>query len=219
MKWTAFVCAAHREFALSESPNDCRLCLAAPQTPQADFPALLAAALDADDVASLVLPAPGPHTRDVIALCIAAAQERGVAALIGNDIEAANVLGADGVHLIADAEAFALARGLLGPSAIIGVDCARSRHDALTFAEKGADYIAFSGSSPEQMEELVSWWADTVVVPCVVWDVASPEDARRFAGAGADFISAGPSIWSVPADVAARARDFNSAIAPGQDAA
>lgn len=204
---------------MSDNRPECRLCLSAPSAPDGNFAGLLAAALDADDVASLVLPAPNASNENLIARCVAAAQERGVAVLIRGDIEAAKRLGADGAHIDADARLFALARGLLGPSAIVGVDCAASRHDALTFGEKGADYIAFSGAGTDSLAGLIEWWAEVVVVPCVAWDVASPADARLLADAGADFVSASPAIWSAAGGPAAAVEAFGAAIARARSAA
>ncbi|MGE3627435.1 MAG: thiamine phosphate synthase [Hyphomicrobiales bacterium] len=196
---------------MSDSRTECRLCLSAPSSPEGDFPALLVSALDADDVASLVLPAPAGSDEKLIARCVAAAQERGVATLIDGDIEAAKRLGADGVHIQADARAFAVARGLLGPSAIVGVHCGASRHDALAFGEKGADYVAFS-AEPQALAELIGWWSQVVVVPCIAWDIASPGDARELASAGADFVSAAPAIWAAQDGPAKAVEAFNAAI-------
>ncbi|MEC9367919.1 MAG: thiamine phosphate synthase [Pseudomonadota bacterium] len=202
---------------MTETQTECRLCLAAPDALGKDFAARLEAALDAEDVASLVLPAPTPADRDAIRHCVSAAQERGVAVLIAGDLEAAKSLGADGSHIGADAKAFSRARALLGPSAIIGIDCGLSRHDALTFGEKGADYIAFSGGNADRATEIIRWWSDLVVVPCIAWNVASPAEARMFAQAGADFVSAGPALWS--SDPATAVAAFNAAIDLSRSAA
>ena len=67
----------------------------------------------------------------------------GLACLIDQDAGLAERLGADGVHIEADAQVYAKARKLLGESASIGAGCGLSRHDAMRLAELGADYVAF----------------------------------------------------------------------------
>src|SRR5262245_9948183 len=52
--------------------------------------------------------------------------------LVENDIELALKLDTDGVHLDADMDGYKAARARLGPAAIVGVDCGKSRHAAMT---------------------------------------------------------------------------------------
>jgi thiamine-phosphate pyrophosphorylase len=161
----------------------------------------LSAALDAADLASaLIVPADGVSLEAGLAKpLIAAAQKAGAAALIAGDAELARALGADGVHVSATkdlAGAYALARGTLGQRGIVGVDVGISRHDAMTLAEAGADYIAFGAptrlkdraKARARRDELVAWWAEIFEVACVALDVESPEEAAALANAGADFI-------------------------------
>ena len=112
----------------------------------------LAAALSAAEIASLLIAPPPGGTLDAAAArpLVEAAQRQGVAALIADDARLARTLRADGVHLgIAKdpAGAYAEARSILGQGGIVGVDPGISRHDAMTLAEDGADYIAF-GAPP-----------------------------------------------------------------------
>jgi thiamine-phosphate pyrophosphorylase len=128
------------------------------------------------------------------------AQRRNVAALIGGDAALARSTGADGVHLLADnaaAAAYAEARRILGPSAVVGADVGISRHDAMLLGEAGADYIAF-GAPPHlhdrakglaRRNDLVAWWAEIFEMPCVAFDVESAAEARELAGLGADFVA------------------------------
>ena len=50
----------------------------------------------------------------------------------------------------------------------------------------------------------MSWWAEIFEVPCVAFDVATPEDAEQLASAGADFIGLRIEAGEAPADVSAR---------------
>lgn len=131
------------------------------------------------------------------------AHEASIPLLLEDDIATAKELGTDGVHILADEAIYSEARQSLGEDAIIGVECALSRHAGLTFAELGASYIAFSPNedvvpdeSAQNIEELVSWWAETVTVPCVSWDLPTIESAQGLASAGSDFVALGNTIWS-----------------------
>ena len=66
-------------------------------------------------------------------------------------------------------------RARLLPKAIVGVTCHDSRHLAMEAGEAGADYVAFGAFFPTQTKEpktqadieLLRWWAEIMVVPCV----------------------------------------------------
>ena len=149
-----------------------------------------------DHVSCLMLNA-GPSGIDprLAEKLVAAAQGRDLPFVIDTDIETAARLGADGVHIGADDDAYDAARDRLGDDAIIGAACGLSRHDALTMAERGADYVAFSGPGEEDPAGLVAWWSQVTVVPCVAWDIADEDTAVRFAAAGADFVAANIFAW------------------------
>ena len=165
-------------------------------------PGRLGAALGAAPIASvLIVPAAGATLEAASAkLLVEVAQEANAAALIAADPQLARTLRADGVHLqVAKnlAGAYEAARDILGGRAIVGVDAAISRHDAMTLAEAGADYIAFGAPSHlkdrdkarARRDELIVWWAGIFEVPCVAFDVETREEAEALSGAGADFIA------------------------------
>jgi thiamine-phosphate pyrophosphorylase len=191
---------------LSDAPARCQLYLVAPDDPAPDFASTLAAVLEAVEVACLRLPA-----RAEVGELVRLAQGRGVAAVIQSDIALAGALGADGVHL-ADLAQFAAARQALGPQAIIGVHCGRSRHLAMEAAEAGADYVGFDSDL-----DLVRWWAEIMVVPVVTElgaDLATALDqASGFAAAGADFVAMGGALWRDLESAPAAARRLADAIA------
>jgi thiamine-phosphate pyrophosphorylase len=126
------------------------------------------------------------------------AHDANIPLIIEKDVTAAAELGADGVHIAADEEAYAQARRLLGDDRIVGAECTLSRHAAMTMGELGADYVAFAGRERGALEEMIVWWSEVIVIPCVAWDVPDLETARRLAGAGADFVAAGKLVWSHP---------------------
>jgi thiamine-phosphate pyrophosphorylase len=165
-------------------------------------PRQLAAALDAAGAATLLVTGDAANALTAAAAqpLVALAQSKGIAALIEGDAQLARTLRADGVHLPWRkdvAAAYEEAREILGTRYIVGVDVGRSRHDAMTIAEAGADYIAFgipphvedrTTASARQLE-LVAWWGEIFEVPCVAFDAGSADDAIALAAAGADFVA------------------------------
>jgi thiamine-phosphate pyrophosphorylase len=149
---------------------------------------------------------------------------RDVAFLVENDTARAERVGADGVHLPADAALYGQAREHLGQRAIIGVGCNESRHVAMLLAELGADYVAFGqtpkafGREREDRAELIAWWSEIFVVPCVAWNVETPEEAVDLARLGADFVALAPSIWRAD-DAAARIAKIGAGLREARSAA
>jgi len=181
--------------------------------------ARLQAALSARPVASVLLIASpgGGGAIDVGAAARLAGviQSHGAAALIEDSAELARTVGADGVHLSAVAgpeEAYVAARAALGRDKIVGAAITGSRHDAMSLAEMGADYIAFAG--PER-DEFVAWWAGVFVVPCVALGIETPEDADRLAAAGADFLGLALPPAGPIADAEAHIRTITNGLVRG----
>ncbi|HUC46210.1 MAG TPA: thiamine phosphate synthase [Hyphomicrobiaceae bacterium] len=161
----------------------------------------LAAALATAEVACvLIAPARGAGLEAHAAgPLVEAAQRRNAAALIVEDTQLARALRADGVHLSlakTGTSGYGAARSLVGRGGIVGVDAGISRHDAMSVAEDGADYVAFGApahlkdraKARVRRDELVAWWAEIFEAPCVALDVETPEEAEALARAGADFV-------------------------------
>lgn len=163
----------------------CQIYLAAPSVLPSGFPATLAAVLAAAPIACLRLPAL-PDISDLVKL----AQASNVAVVLDGDAELARRVGSDGVHL-SDGRDYRAAREVLGAEAIVGVACGRSRHAAMEAGEAGADYITFEADL-----ELVSWWAEAMVVPVVVELGDDAALAGQFARAGAEFVLLGAAIFA-----------------------
>jgi thiamine-phosphate pyrophosphorylase len=186
----------------------------------------LAAALSAAEIISLLIAPPAGGTLDaaVAGKLVQAAQRQGVAALIADDARLARTLRADGVHLGATRDpvgAYAEARSILGQASIVGVDAGISRHDAMTVAEEGADYVAFGApahlkdrdKARGRRDELIAWWAEIFQAPCVAFDVETAEEAHALAGAGADFVSIKLAEGNPPAAI----REYVAGIAAAID--
>lgn len=162
----------------------------------------LAATLATATPASLLIkPAPDSplDAQDVLPL-IKLAQSHGVAVLLADDAQMVRTTKADGVHLTWSKDLAARvgeAREILGHRYMLGVDCGRSRHEAMEQGEAGADYVAFGipghvedrDTAAQRRAELCEWWGAIFEVPCVAFDVDDLDDARRLAELGADFIA------------------------------
>ena len=187
---------------MAELKHRCRLYFQFPAQPSATLEAQLAQALATTDAACVLLCGDGaPIDEDHAGRLIDLVQTSGLACLLENDAALAERLAADGLHLDADAETYAAARTLLGESANLGVLCGLERHDAMQMAELGADYVAFGPKSEniidaiDQYADLIAWWAEIFVVPCVAWNVETAEQAAKFAALGADFVAPSARIW------------------------
>lgn len=149
------------------------------------FPDRLARVLDAHPVACIRL---ALATRDEDRLARAAdacrdvAIARDVAIVIQDHRVLAQRLGLDGVHLGDAARSVRAARKELGPDAIVGSFCGTSRHDGITAAEAGADYVSFGpagatalGGGKQVERDLFAWWSEMIEIPVVAEGALSPE--------------------------------------------
>ena len=187
---------------MAELKHRCRLYFQFPAQPSATLEAQLAQALATTDAACVLLCGDGaPIDEDHAGRLIDLVQASGLACLVENDPALAERLGADGLHLDANAETYTAARKKLGESANLGVLCGLERHDAMQMAELGADYVAFGPKAEsiidaiDQYADLIAWWAEIFVVPCVAWNVETAEQAAKFAALGADFVAPSARIW------------------------
>lgn len=130
------------------------------------------------------------------------AHARDVPLVIERHAVLAQRLGLDGVHLPRGAGAgLRKLRTDLGKDAIIGAEAGVSRHDGMTLAEAGADYVAFGpvgasalGDGQQAGFELFEWWSQMIEVPVVAEGAMTPELVARLAPV-ADFIALGEEIW------------------------
>jgi thiamine-phosphate pyrophosphorylase len=187
-------------------------------------PRRLSQVLDGSGAATLLVSAGGstPLTAQSARPFIEMAQAKDVAALIDGDAQLARTLRADGVHLPWSKDIvaqYAEAREVLGNRYIVGVDVGRTRHDAMTLAEAGADYIGFGipphvedrDAAADRRRELIAWWSEIFEVPCVAFDVETPDEACVLATAGADFIAMRGDLELEPAASQKLAHDIAEA--------
>jgi thiamine-phosphate pyrophosphorylase len=184
-----------------------RLYLVTPPVVDAQaFSTQLSAVLAAGDVAAVLLRLAEGDERTQInrakELC-PIVQDKGAALLLDGHADLVARAGADGAHLTGIAE-FTAALEQLKPERIVGVGGLVTRHDAMSAAEAGADYVMFgepcaAGERPsfDAIEERVAWWAEVFEAPCVGY-AASDEEVAPLAKAGADFVALGDWLWRDP---------------------
>jgi thiamine-phosphate pyrophosphorylase len=170
------------------------------------FSAILAEALAAGDVAAVLLRLADGGERSLIDCAKAlgtVVQDQGAALLLDGHVDLVARAGADGAHLTG-LDAFTGALDRLKPDRIAGCGGLESRHDAMTAAEAGADYVMFgepdgAGARPSfaAIEDRIAWWADVFEIPCVGY-AASPGEVAPLVKAGADFIALGDWLWRDP---------------------
>ncbi|MFZ2467126.1 MAG: thiamine phosphate synthase, partial [Parvibaculum sedimenti] len=185
----------------------------------------LKAALDAGDVASLQLrlkteaaeTADADTIRRATEILMPVAQSRDVAFIINDRADLAAELNADGVHIGQDDMPCKQARKIVGPDRIVGVTCHNSRHLAMVAGEDGADYVAFGAFYDTDTKvpktraepEILTWWTETFVVPCVAIGGITVENAAPLVRAGADFLAVSSGVWAYDQGPAAAVRALN----------
>lgn len=135
----------------------------------------------------------------------------GVPLIVNDDPALAQAVGAAGVHLGEDDPDPALARGLLGEHAIIGVSCYDDIARARAAAEGGVDYLAFgaffpSSSKPQQVRRAPTALlreAASLALPRVAIGGISPDNAGALIEAGADLVAVISGVFDAPDPVAA----------------
>jgi thiamine-phosphate pyrophosphorylase len=207
----------------------CSLYLVSPRLSAADagrfaktFAEALAAAPIASALVRLAAGAEGEAKR-IVAPLLGLAVSADCALIVENDARLAARLGADGVHVAGAGEALDEALGSLKPERIVGAGALRTRDDAMTAGEKGADYVMFGeprdGAGAMALDlllERVAWWAEIFETPCVAY-AETIEAAERLARAGADFVAFEGAVWGAasPAQAVREARALLSHVAAG----
>ncbi|MGA0540218.1 thiamine phosphate synthase [Neotabrizicola sp. VNH66] len=169
------------------------------------FPEALARVLDAVEIACLRL---SLATKDTDTLgrmadaCREVAHARDVAIVIENHILLAERHGLDGVHLTDGARTIRKARKDLGEDAIVGAHCGASRHEGISAAEAGSEYVAFGpvgltglGDGTHADWDLFQWWSEMIEVPVIAEGGLTAELVEKF-GPVSDFFGFGEEIWA-----------------------
>jgi thiamine-phosphate pyrophosphorylase len=202
----------------------CRLYLISPpKLSAANFLGPLKEALKGGDVASFQLRlkhVSDDEIRRAVDILRPVVQANGTAFILNDRPDLAAELGCDGVHVGQDDASYGEARRAL-PGGIVGVTCHDSRHLAMEAAEAGADYVAFGAFFPTQTKEpktqaspeLLQWWSEMMVIPCVAIGGITVANARGLMDAGADFLAVSAGVWEHPEGAEAAVRAFNALFA------
>jgi len=206
-------------------PIICRLYLITPpQIVLAQFADDLARALDGGDVACVQLRlkhCPDDEIKRATERLMPIVHRHNAAFILNDRPDLAKSAGADGVHIGQQDMRLAEARQLLGPDKTIGVTCHDSRHLAMEAAEAGADYVAFGAFFPtitkdvetHAAPELLTWWQETFLIPCVAIGGIQIENCGLLAQAGADFVAVANGVWGYPDGPKAAVAAINRRIA------
>ena len=63
------------------------------------------------------------------------------------------------------------------------------------------------------MYELLQWWSELFVLPCLAEAAVTEDDGAALVRAGADFVAVGGSIWTDAAGPAVALRRLRDALA------
>lgn len=145
------------------------------------------------------------------ALC----KEYGVMLVINDDVELAQRVNADGVHLGSHDTALTEARQYLGAGKVIGVSCYNDAEQALRVAHEGADYIALgrffsSKSKPKAVEaslDVLRLVRRQVTIPIVAIGGITAQNGAPLIDAGADMLAVIDGVFG-QADITRAASDI-----------
>jgi thiamine-phosphate pyrophosphorylase len=206
---------------MAEPPPEVRLYLVTPPAFDPGLPDRVAALLDAFDIACLRL-ALATASEDAVADAADAlrpvAHARDVPLVVSDHFRLAARLGLDGVHLSDGPRQVRAARDALGKEAIVGAFARASRHDGVTAAEIGADYVSFGPAGPTGLGDgsivpldLYEWWSEMIEIPVVAEGGITAEVVGTLAGA-VDFVALGDELWSAPDGPAAALREIRARL-------
>jgi len=201
----------------------CALYLISPPALGDGFAAALEAALEPGLVTAFQLRLKGVDDNAVLraaAALLPVCRAREVSFILNDRADLAARAGADGVHLGQDDTLVGEARALLGQDAEIGVTCHASRHLAMEAGEAGADYVAFgsffaSGTKASEHRpepEILTWWSQLFVLPCVAIGGITAANAAPLVTAGADFLAVSGAVWGHPDGAGAGVRAFGAVL-------
>jgi thiamine-phosphate pyrophosphorylase len=208
---------------MTETPSRLYLITPSKIDPNA-FRESVIAALDGGDIGAAQLRLKDVDDDGIKRACEALlpiATSYGVTFLMNDRPDLALEMGCDGVHIGQDDGTYKQAREIVGPNSIIGVTCHDSRHLSMEAAETGADYVAFGAFYPTTTKqakftadpEIIEWWHDIMLPPCVAIGGITLENCRPLAEAGADMLAVASGVWDHPKGPTGVVQEFNKIFA------
>jgi len=196
-----------------------RIMLATParMDPEALVPALRAA-LATGLVGCVRMDMPGASETDIrraADILRPVCHEADVALVLAEHFRLVAQLGLDGTEVAGRGVRLRDVRAAIGPDAIMGVACGASRHDGMSAAEAGADYVLFRpfklegslGDGTEADLDLFEWWAEMIETPVVAEGGIGAMEMHALA-ACADFVIPAAGVWD--RDIAAEIIALNA---------
>jgi thiamine-phosphate pyrophosphorylase len=182
-----------------------RLFLVTPPEPdRAAFPARLREAVNAGDVAAVLIATAAIEGADELAnLLVPVIQEAGAAALVLDDTRLTGRARADGVHVSTGLEDVKLAVESLRPKKIVGAGNLATRHAAMEAGEAGVDYVFFGRPHGDTHDAphpkalaLAEWWSELMEVPAIVMAGRTLASVEAAAATDAAFVALHDAVWS-----------------------
>lgn len=193
-----------------------------PEFDTADMAAKLKQAFTGGDIACVLIYMPGASTKDIQAAAgelVPIIQEGGAAAIVYRDTQAAGRSGADGVHVDTSLEDLKLAVESFRPDRIVGTGGTKLKHDAMEWAETGADYIFFGKLDLAEKAEAhaktvsaASWWAELFETPCVALAGNTLDTLDDVVATGADFVALKDAVWQSDTEISSLVAKANNIL-------
>ncbi len=206
---------------MSQTPKSRLYLVSPPIVSPESFGDVLGGMLDAVEIACMRLSLATRSEDEVMRaadLVRSVCHARDVPVVLSEHLRLAARLGLDGVHLLDGPRQIRAAREALGADAIVGAHARASKHDGMTAAEIGADYVSFGpvaqtglGDGALAPFELFEWWSEMIETPVVAEGGFTPERVPDLARV-ADFIALGEELWSAPDGPLEALRSFAARI-------
>jgi len=135
--------------------------------------------------------------------------------IVNDDVELAESVRADGVHLGEHDALPSHARAVLGPQAMVGISCYNDLNRALRAQEQGADYVAFGRFYPSQTKptarladrHLLKQAVARLHIPIVAIGGITSDNAQSLIQCGADAVAVSHDVFACR-DIAAACRAY-----------
>jgi thiamine-phosphate pyrophosphorylase len=152
-------------------------------------------------------------------------REFAIPLIINDDVELAQLVTADGVHLGTDDATIAEVQVRLGQDKLIGASCYNRLELALNAVKQGADYVAFGAFFQSEVKPnaakadvlLLNKARAALQVPIVAIGGITYQNGAALVDAGADALAVISALWNAP-DVESAAKDFSKLFEQGKKA-